>query len=338
MSKQLFKNAAMASDIHFGAKNNSKVFNEDIVAFFKWFIEESKQRNCDTCIILGDWHDSRSSINVLTLNYSVTVLKMLSDNFDHTYIITGNHDLFYREKREIHSLPMGAYIDNITIVDEPLEIDDCLIVPWLVDNEWKTMVKSKAKYIFSHLELPGFKMNAMVEMPDHGGLNGKHFKNQDYVFTGHFHKRQYKDNIHYIGNPFGHNYGDAGDTERGACFLEWDGKPEYINYDAGPVYHNLELSTLLDDPDKYAASNAHIKVSVDIDLSYEEVIAIRDTFSNEYTVREFKLLPQKVECEYDDIDVSEEHATIDGLVVSAISTIESDSFDINLIMDIYDKL
>jgi hypothetical protein len=33
-------------------------------------------------------------------------------------------------------------------------------------------------------------MNAMVEMPDVGGIKAEHFVNQQYVFTGHFHKRQ----------------------------------------------------------------------------------------------------------------------------------------------------
>jgi hypothetical protein len=41
--------------------------------------------------------------------------------------------------------------------------------------------------MFGHFELPKFKMNAMVEMPDHGLLNETHFANQTQVFTGHFH-------------------------------------------------------------------------------------------------------------------------------------------------------
>jgi DNA repair exonuclease SbcCD nuclease subunit len=74
--------------------------------------------------------------------------------------------------------------------------------------------------MFGHFELPFFKMNAMVEMPDVGGIKAEHFVNQEYVFTGHFHKRQVRNNIHYMGNAFPHNYADAGDDERGMMMLE----------------------------------------------------------------------------------------------------------------------
>ena len=48
--------------------------------------------------------------------------------------------------------------------------------------------------MFGHFELPSFYMNAMVQMPDHGELRAEDFKNQSYVFSGHFHKRQHKEN------------------------------------------------------------------------------------------------------------------------------------------------
>jgi hypothetical protein len=94
-------------------------------------------------------------------------------------------------------------------------------MPWLIGDEWKEVSKLKSRYIFGHFELPLFYMNAMVQMPDHGQLQGDHFVNQEYVFTGHFHKRQHNRNIHYIGNAFPHNYADAGDDERGMMLLEW---------------------------------------------------------------------------------------------------------------------
>ena len=61
----------------------------------------------------------------------------------------------------------------------------------------------------------------------------------EYVFSGHFHKRQYKNNIHYIGNAFPHNYADAGDWERGAMFLTWGEEPSYVNWPDCPKYKTL---------------------------------------------------------------------------------------------------
>ena len=218
---QLFSKAACFTDIHFGNKGNSRQFNMDCEDFVNWFISEAKTRKCDTCIFLGDWHHNRASLNVSTLNYTVSNIGFLSEAFEHVYLIMGNHDLYYREKREINSVPFANLWPNVTIVnDSTLKKDDVAIIPWLIGDEWKKLQKLKVRYIFGHFELPHFKMNAMIEMPDQGGLKANHLSGPEYVFSGHFHKRQNQGNVWYIGNAFPHNYADAGDDERG-CF--WNG-------------------------------------------------------------------------------------------------------------------
>ena len=92
---QFFKKAACFTDIHFGMKNNARQHNIDCENFVTWFIDEAKKRGSETCIFLGDWHHQRSSVNVSTLNYSVSNLKRLGEAFEKVYFIVGNHDLFY---------------------------------------------------------------------------------------------------------------------------------------------------------------------------------------------------------------------------------------------------
>ena len=157
----------------------------------------------------------------------------------------GNHDLFYRDKREISSVVFADEIPNIKVVNEWIIQDDVAIIPWLVGDEWKKVQKVKCKYMFGHFELPHFKMNAMVEMPDIGNIRSDHFKNVGHVFTGHFHKRQHSGNISYIGNPFPHNFADVWDDDRGAMFLEWDKQPEYKIWQDAPKYRSIDLSKLL---------------------------------------------------------------------------------------------
>lgn len=335
----LFKKVACFTDIHFGKKNNSKVFNEDALEFVKWFVVQAKERGCETCIMLGDWHDHRNTINVATLNYTVEALGILNDSFEHVYIISGNHDLYYREKRELHSLPMASNFENITVVDDILEKGDVCIAPWLVEDEWKELKKSKSKYMFGHFEFPGFMLNVQIAMPDHGGINGKHFTKQEYVFSGHFHARQFSGNIHYIGNPFGHNYSDSMDNDRGAMFLEWDGKPEYVNYEHGPRYVSLPLSELIDKADAILTNKTYVQAKLDIDISYEEAGFLKDTFIENHGVREFKILQSKV-----DLESTEENAgecvfeTVDKMVVSQLVNIESDKFSSDKLIQIYNSL
>ena len=113
-----FSKAACFTDIHFGNKNNSKQHNKDCAGFVDWFIEQSK--DCETCIFLGDWHHHRASVNVSTLNHSVENVGKLSRAFERVYMIMGNHDLYYREKRDLNSLPYADLFENVTLVEDAL--------------------------------------------------------------------------------------------------------------------------------------------------------------------------------------------------------------------------
>ncbi len=275
-----FKKVACFTDIHFGMKGNSRIHNDDCEAFIYWFIDQAKAHGCETCIFLGDWHHHRSSTNVSTMNYTVSNMERLGKAFEKVYVIMGNHDLFYRDKREINSMEFIRNIPNIHIVNEWIETEDVAIVPWIVQDEWKRIPQMKQRYMFGHFELPYFQMNAMVEMPDVGGIKAEHFVNQEYMFTGHFHKRQVRKNISYMGNAFPHNYADAGDDERGMMILEYGGAPKYYNWPDMPRYRNYKISQLLADPDGLLKEKMYVRVTLDIKISYEEANFIRETFIN----------------------------------------------------------
>lgn len=338
MSENLFKHAACFTDLHFGLKHNSRLHNDDCMDFINWFCQEAKSRDCETCIFLGDYHHHRANVNVSTLNYIVKSLEILSENFEKVYFITGNHDLFYREKRDVHSLVVGKHLKNIVIVDEILHEGDVAIVPWLVEDEWTSVKSIKSKYMFGHFEIPGFKMNALVEMPDHGQISKGHFKNQDYVFSGHFHKRQAQNNIHYIGNPFGHNYADAWDFDRGAMFLEWNGVPEYVNWEDGPKYISTRLSDVLSRTEELLKPKTYAKVTIDIEITYEEANFLRETLVDNFNIREFKLIHDLSETEDHEFDGEIVHQTVDQIVSEQLNSIESKSFDKSKLLEIFNGL
>ena len=333
-----FKKVACFTDIHFGMKANSRIHNDDCEAFIYWFIEQAKAQGCETCIFLGDWHHHRSSTNVSTMNYTVSNMERLGQAFENTYVIMGNHDLFYRDKREINSMEFVRNIPNVHLVNEWIETEDVAIIPWIVQDEWKRIPHMKQRYIFGHFELPYFQMNAMVEMPDVGGIKAEHFVNQEYMFTGHFHKRQVRNNVVYMGNAFPHNYADAGDDERGMMILEHGGTPKYINWPGMPRYRNFKISQLLADPDGLLQEKMYVRVSLDIKISYEEANFIRETFIEKYKLRELQLIPEQLDQAQQTTAKIEKFDSVDQIVVKQLESVDSQTYDKKILMAIYQNL
>ena len=335
----LFKKVAVCTDIHFGLKSNSQQHNQDCSNFIDWFIKTAKENGCETGMFLGDWSHQRAAINMQTLQYSLRSLEKLSAAFDRFYFIPGNHDLYYRDKRDIYSTEWARHIPNIQIVNDWFSDGDVVIAPWLVGDDHKRIPKLRGQYMFGHFELPHFKMNAMVEMPDHGEIQVDHFGHFDKVFSGHFHLRQQKKNIHYIGNCFPHNYADAGDTARGMMTLEWGKEPVFHSWPGQPLYKVLKLSQVIDHAPTVLARNMHVRVELDIDISYEEANFIKDTFVKDYNLREMALIPVKNTSVETDMAPGEiKFESVDQIVTDQITNIESEFYDPKLLLKIYQNL
>jgi DNA repair exonuclease SbcCD nuclease subunit len=335
----LFKKAAVCTDIHFGLKSNSQTHNDDCLNFIKWFTQKAKEEGCETAFFLGDWHNNRASINIVTLNYSLRALEHLNDNFDAVYFIPGNHDLYYRDKRDIQSVEWARHLPNVHICNDWFSSGDVVIAPWLVGEDYKRIPKLTAQYMFGHFELPHFKMNAMVEMPDHGEIKREDFGGIGHVFSGHFHKRQTYKNITYIGNCFPHNFADNFDDERGAMIIEWGKEPEYHAWPDQPRYRVLRLSDVINNAATVLAKNMHVRVELDIDISYEEANFIKETFIKDYHLREMALIPNKNAAIDVDMAPGEvKFESVDQIVTDQLTNIESEFYDSKLLLKIYQEL
>ena len=301
----LFKKSAVFTNIHFGLKSNSLQHNQDCANFVDWFIETAKKEGCETCFFLGDWNHHRASINIHTLQFGLQALEKLNNAFTTVYFNEGQ----------------------------------VVIAPWLVAEDYKKLQKMKGKYLFGHLELPRFYMNAMVEMPDHGEISEEHMTGLEKVFSGHFHKRQSRKNIWYIGNAFPHNYADAGDDARGMMILEWGNEPEFKSWPRQPIYRVHKLSEILENPEGYLLIDSHVRVHLDIDISYEEANFLRETLIPEHKLREMTLIPIKSEgIEQGQNSDGLKFESVDQIVIDQINAIESKNFDKKILLDIYNNL
>ncbi len=335
----MFKKVACFTDIHFGLKSNSATHLKDCEEFVDWFIETAKKEGCETAIFLGDWSHNRNSLNLMTLDTSIRCLEKLGAAFEKFYWFPGNHDLFYKDKRDVHSSAFGRHIPGVTVVEEVTVIDEVALVPWLVGDEWKKMPELECKYVFGHFELPKFFMNAMVQMPDHGELRAEDFQKPDYIFSGHFHKRQSNQKVIYIGNAFPHNFSDAWDDDRGMMVMEWGGEPTFINWENCPKFRVIKLSDLIDKEDSIMKSKMHLKVQLDIDISFEEANFIKETFAEKHDIREISLIQDKTNLDGTiDDNPDAKFESVDQIVTEQLVNIDSKDFDKNTLLEIYNNL
>ena len=350
--KKLIKTAAF-TDIHWGAKANSDQHNEDCTRYIKWFCEQVKaDPDIDNIMFLGDWFENRSAINVSTLKYAYHGLQMVDDLGLPIYFVIGNHDLYHRHSRKVHSAVTYTEFTNVRIIDEPVIIDEIhnsvLMSPYLFHDEYPDLKKYlELETWWGHFEFKGFVVTGYnITMPT--GPAAGDFAGPDYIFSGHFHKRQAHEQVVYIGNTFPTNFGDVEDTGRGMMVYSHECKNiKFIDWGDSPTYVKTTLSTLLETPQNrkdILKNESRVKCIVDIPISFEESTYLREKFMEEHNLREFameespeiRLALSDTESNIDWED--KELASVNDLVLTMLRDIESEHIDNNILVTIYNDL
>ena len=141
-----------------------------------------------------------------------------------------------------------------------------------------------------------------------------------------------------MGNAFPHNYADAGDDARGMMVLDWGADPIFHTWSRQPIYRVHKLSDILENPEGLLLIDSHVRVHLDIDISYEEANFIRETLMPEHKLREMTLMPIKGEQTEQLGNEGLKFESVDQIIIDQINAIESVSFDKKLLLDIYNTL
>lgn len=343
----MYKKVAMLTDIHFGRKNNSEVHNQDCLDYLEWFCKNiSKDKEIDAIFFLGDWHEHRSAINGMTLHYSEIGANMLNALGKPVYFVVGNHDLYFRNTRDIFTTVIFDKLENFTLVNEPIVLKDnsCVIAPFLFEEEYDEFFKKYKEYdvIAGHFEFKGFVLTGETFVKEDGPDPSKYSK-QKKIFSGHYHKRQSKHNVHYIGNTFPADFSDANDLERGMAVYDFrTDDVKYINWPECPKYIKTKLSDVLKNPSKVLDENARVKVVVDQEISLSENNEIKKLLTEKYGLREM-VLEEQVSTEVELTDIEQEIedlklTDLSDIVPELLKRIKSDKIDSTKLVEIYRKL
>lgn len=340
MTDNLFKRACFITDMHFGRSGNSPAANQDHLDFLDWAIDRAKSWGAETLIFGGDWFDNRHSIHLATLNASNIGINKLNDAFTTIWWIPGNHDLLYRDKRDVSSISIFSHVPHIHLINKPDVIGGVALVPWLVGDEHKTTKSIKARYVFGHFELPGMMMNAKVIMPDSAGMMKlDQLAGPEYVFSGHYHMRQTAGNIVYTGNTMPHSFSDAWDDARGMMLLEWGAEPIFEAWPDQPLYRTAKLSELLEKPGAVLRPKVTLRATVDMPISHEELAQVRDDFVRDFSLRKFEwdhVKPAEGDEAFADDNMV--YQSVDQIVVEGLMSIDSATLSRDELVRLYRSL
>lgn len=245
----------LVGDLHLGIRNNSvewlEIQKEFLLDFLTKTVDQDFDENRDILILEGDVFHSRESINVRIQNEAFEIFKALSQKFKRgIYIIIGNHDVYYKDKNEVHSLKSISYLaDNIHVFERPEiltinKVHNFLMLPWLEDAaklaEIVTDYRDICQYIICHADIKGLKFNKWTQV-EHG-LDLNSLNSYLRVYGGHIHHRQENKNVLYTGTPYQMDRGDMGNVKGyyqldvstdklSETFIENTVSPTYVKFD-----------------------------------------------------------------------------------------------------------
>ena len=230
---------AILTDTHFGARNDSPIF---LHHFFKFvdevFFPYLKKEGITHMIHLGDLMDRRKFVNFATLHETRErfVNRLVSERIK-TTILLGNHDTYFRNTSSINSVEelFGELADKgIDIIKNPSELElggtKFLLLPWInrnnEDDTNNLILKTDAPIVLGHLELMGYEVLRGTQF--HEGIDPGRFSGFEAVYTGHFHCKQSKGNVHYLGTPYQITFGDLNETKGFHVFDTQDRTMEFV--------------------------------------------------------------------------------------------------------------
>ncbi len=267
---------ALLNDTHWGSRGDSQIFLDYFMKFFDdVFFPYVKENNINTIIHAGDLMDRRKFVNFNILNQvREKFVEKLQDEGVEMHCILGNHDVYYRNTNRVNSVSeLFGNAPNIRIYEEPEVLTfgslDIAFLPWVNKENYDKSIEfiktAEAPFLIGHLELDGYEVMRGVKFDN--GMDPKLFSRYEQVLSGHFHCRQERGNIYYLGTQYQITFSDLNET-KGFHVLDTDTRE--IEFIPNP-YQMFHVVTYNDkdgpvDADKYQCQyleNAYVKLFVE---------------------------------------------------------------------------
>lgn len=210
------------TDIHIDSHKGLLERLDDCLKVLEWVYETARSNKIKNVIFIGDLFHHRQKINVYAYNKTFDIFYKNKDI--NTFLLLGNHDLYYFEDKTISSVNPLCSLPNVKIISEPctITIDDSNydFLPFThnpidVLSKWK----NKSQVLFSHIAVDGailnFNSNTKAEVAIEQDnemqiVSSKLLEGWNKVFLGHYHGYQeLTDKILYLGSPLQLTFSEA---------------------------------------------------------------------------------------------------------------------------------
>ena len=240
---------ALLNDTHWSARGDSQIFLDYFMKFFDdVFFPYLKENDINTIVHAGDFMDRRKFVNFNSLHQVRTgFIERLKKERIEMHCILGNHDVYYRNTNKVNSL-VELFSDDMIIYEEPQVINfdglDIALLPWVNKENYDESVEfiktANAPILIGHLELDGYQV--MRGINHQGGMDSKLFNRYEKVLSGHFHCRQEKGNVYYLGTQYQITFSDLNE-KKGFHILDTDTRE--VAFIENP--HQMFLETIYND-------------------------------------------------------------------------------------------
>lgn len=211
------------ADLHFSVNQGNKEILEIQLSFFENLLFPYMAEHGITRIIQGgDFFDNRVANDTYVINQVEQRLFKAHPEIDWD-INVGNHDMYYKTTRAytIMHVLANSY-PNIHLHDEKtlIEVDGQKVQmqPWLLKDE-NLVVDKDAVMVYGHFEMKDFYMSRTYKSTH--GLDPETLPKDIPIHSAHYHGKQKKGNIFYLGTPYQLSWSDYGE-EKGFYVYEGD--------------------------------------------------------------------------------------------------------------------
>ena len=237
MSGNIDGKLIVIGDTHFGVKRFSiEVLRDQLLFFENQIFPYMIENDIKIIFQLGDLFDNRTSTDI---NFIHVLQKEFFDRIVELgfelHVLVGNHDIYFRESRDVTLIKFfkNLYPDNFILYEDRTNIEingnKTYIVPWIVKGEDLTYEEIKDSHnILGHFEIRHFAlvkghMDTSAKLTSEFFTKNTKVKN---VFSGHYHIKDTKGLVKYLGTPWQINWSDYNE-EKG--FYVWD-EEDYLEF------------------------------------------------------------------------------------------------------------